>query len=197
MRAALRCETATTHSVSGAAFSPARGSAQVLRRRLRRSAARTHKTGTAAPTENGTLIAHSAGMSKPIPTVQKYMTTSPHTIGADQTLAQAHAVLKQLQIRHLPVLKGSELLGMLTERDLALIETLRDVDAQKIQVEEAMSTGVYTVSPDAKLDEVVSEMAEKKYGSAVVVQNGKVVGILTTVDVCSALADLLRGRLTN
>jgi acetoin utilization protein AcuB len=136
-------------------------------------------------------------MSKPIPTVQKYMTTSPHTIGADQTLAQAHAVLKQLKIRHLPVLKGSELLGMLTERDLALIETLRDVDAQKIQVEDAMSTGVYTVSPDAKLDEVVSEMAEKKYGSAVVVQNGKVVGILTTVDVCRALAELLHGRLAN
>jgi acetoin utilization protein AcuB len=136
-------------------------------------------------------------MTKPIPTVQKYMTTSPHTIGADQTLAQAHAVLKQLKIRHLPVLKGSELLGMLTERDLALIENLRDVDAHKIQVEEAMSTGVYTVSPDAKLDEVVNEMAEKKYGSAVVVQNGKVVGILTTVDVCRALAELLHGRLAN
>jgi acetoin utilization protein AcuB len=165
---------------------------------LRGCAAQASKKASPAVAKSvGTFVAHGAGMSKPIPTVQKYMTTSPHTIGADQTLAQAHALLKQYKIRHLPVLKGSELLGMLTERDLALIETLRDVDPHTIQVEEAMSTGVYTVSPEAKLDEVVGEMAEKKYGSAVVVQNGKVVGILTTVDVCCALAELLRGRLGN
>jgi acetoin utilization protein AcuB len=84
---------------------------------------------------------------------------------------------------------------MLTQRDLALVETLKDVDPRSVKVEDAMSTEVYTVSPDAALDEVVSEMAEKKYGSAVVVSNQKVVGIFTTVDVCTALADLLHSRL--
>jgi acetoin utilization protein AcuB len=84
---------------------------------------------------------------------------------------------------------------MLTQRDLALNESLKDVDPRSVPVEDAMSTEVYMVSPDAKLDEVVSEMAEKKYGSALVVQNHKVVGIFTTVDVCSALADLLHSRL--
>jgi len=78
---------------------------------------------------------------------------------------------------------------------LALIEQFRDIDPQATRVEEAMSLSVYQVSPEAPLDEVVSEMASKKYGSAIVVQNHKVVGILTTVDVCSALAALLRGRL--
>jgi acetoin utilization protein AcuB len=58
-----------------------------------------------------------------------------------------------------------------------------------------MSQGVYTVSPEAPLDEVVNEMAAKKYGSAIVVQNNKVVGIFTTVDVCTAFAELLHGRL--
>lgn len=134
-------------------------------------------------------------MSKTIPTIQKYMTTSPHTVGADQTLSHAHKVLRELEVRHLPVLRGGELVGMITERDLALVETLRDVDPTVILVEDAMSQGVYTVSPDAPLDEVVSEMASKKYGSAVVVQNHKVVGIFTTVDVCSAFAALLHGRL--
>jgi acetoin utilization protein AcuB len=84
---------------------------------------------------------------------------------------------------------------MLTQRDLALVETLKDVDPRNVKVEDAMSTEVYTVSPDAALDEVVGEMAEKKYGSAVVVSNQKVVGIFTTVDVCAALADLLHSRL--
>jgi acetoin utilization protein AcuB len=136
-------------------------------------------------------------MTKPIPTVQKYMTTSPHTVGTEQTLAHAHGILREYRIRHLPVLRGGELVGMLTERDLALIETLKDVDARAIKVADAMSVGVYQVSPHAPLDEVVGEMASKKYGSAIVVQNSKVVGILTTVDVCSALAALLNGRLAS
>ncbi|HKU44050.1 MAG TPA: CBS domain-containing protein [Polyangiales bacterium] len=135
-------------------------------------------------------------MTKAIPTVQKYMTVSPYTVGADQTLAHAHALLREHRIRHLPVLRGGELVGMLTQRDLALIETLKDVDPRTIQVEEAMSPGVYEVSPDAPLDEVVAEMALKKYGSAVVVQNNKVVGIFTTIDVCRALSALLQSRLS-
>jgi acetoin utilization protein AcuB len=134
-------------------------------------------------------------MTKAIPTVQKYMSTSPHSIGRDQTLAQAHTLLRTNHIRHLPVLDGGQLVGMLTERDLALVETLKDVDPKKVTVEDAMSTEVYTVSPDAPLDEVVGEMAEKKYGSAVVMQNHKVVGIFTTVDACRTLAELLATRL--
>ena len=134
-------------------------------------------------------------MAKAIPTIQKYMTTAPHSIGVEQTLAHAHEVLRQHHIRHLPVLEGGQLVGMLTQRDLALVETLKDVDPRNVRVEDAMSTEVYTVSPEAPLDEVVGEMAEKKYGSAVVVSNHKVVGIFTTVDVCSALADLLHSRL--
>lgn len=134
-------------------------------------------------------------MTKAIPTIQKYMTTAPHSIGAEQTLAHAHEVLREHKIRHLPVLKGGALVGMITQRDLALVETLKDVDPKTVLVEDAMSTSLYTVAPDAQLDEVVSEMAEKKYGSAIVVQNHKVVGIFTTVDVCTALADLLHSRL--
>lgn len=134
-------------------------------------------------------------MTKSIPTIQKYMTTSPHSVGKDQTLAQAHRFLRDERIRHLPVLDGGTLVGMVTERDLALIETLEGVDATKVTVEDAMSTEVYSVSPDAPLNEVVLEMAEKKYGSAVVVQNHKVVGIFTTVDACRALGELLASRL--
>lgn len=134
-------------------------------------------------------------MSKPIPTIQKYMTTSPHSIGVEQPLSRAHAMLREHGIRHLPVLHGGKLLGMLTERDLALVETLSGVDPTKVKVEDAMSTTVYAVSPDAPLDEVVGTMGERKYGSAVVMQNEKVVGIFTTVDVCRALAELLKTRL--
>jgi acetoin utilization protein AcuB len=123
------------------------------------------------------------------------MTTSPHSIGVEQPLSRAHAVMREHAIRHLPVLHGGKLVGLITERDLRLVESLAGVDPTKVKVEEAMSTTVYSVKPDAALDEVVSTMGEHKYGSAVVMQNEKVVGIFTTVDVCRALAELLQTRL--
>lgn len=135
-------------------------------------------------------------MSKPIPTVQKYMTTSPHTIGREQSLSFAQGVMKEFHIRHLPVLDGGKLLGILSERDITLVESLEGVDPTKVTVEDAMTQEPYSVSPDALLDEVVGDMATHKYGSAVVMQNNKVVGIFTTVDALKSFADLLHGRLS-
>ncbi|HKO93579.1 MAG TPA: CBS domain-containing protein [Polyangiaceae bacterium] len=135
-------------------------------------------------------------MSKAIPTIAKYMTTTPHTIGSDQTIAKAAEIMSEHRIRHLPVLRGGQLLGVLSDRDVKLIETFRDVDARKTSVDEAMTERPYTVAPETPLDEVVGTMADKKFGSAVVVQNHKVVGIFTTVDACQALHELLQTRLT-
>jgi acetoin utilization protein AcuB len=59
----------------------------------------------------------------------------------------------------------------------------------------AMTEKPYSVSPDTPLDEVAHTMASEKFGSAVVVQNGHVVGVFTTVDACRALGDLLETRL--
>lgn len=137
------------------------------------------------------------GMSKPIPTIQKYMTTAPHSIGDDQPLAKAAGIMKKHNIRHLPVLRAGKLLGILTDRDIRLIESLVGVDATTLAVAEVMTEEPYAVDPNTPLDEVTGEMAHKKYGSAVVVQNHKVVGIFTTVDACEALSELLRTRLSN
>jgi acetoin utilization protein AcuB len=134
-------------------------------------------------------------MTKAVPTVRQYMTTIPYSISPEQKLSLAHMVMQQHHVRHLPVLLAGKLVGVITERDLHLIETLKDVDPHKVTVEDAMSQPVYTVAPDAPLDDVVTEMAERKYGCAVIVQNNKVVGMLTTVDVCKALGELLRKRL--
>ena len=92
-------------------------------------------------------------------TVRRYMTPSPHTIGAEQTLATAARLFREHQIRHLPVLTAGRLVGMLTERDLALVEALRAVDAEKLLVAEAMTQGAYATSPDTSLEWVALEMA--------------------------------------
>jgi len=66
---------------------------------------------------------------------------------------------------------------------------------------QVLVVGLATVLPyvKAKSDKlkVVATMGAKKYGSAVVMQNGKVVGIFTTVDLCRAFTDLLQTRLTH
>ena len=87
------------------------------------------------------------------------------------------------------------MVGLVSDRDLHLIETLDDVDPRAVQVGEAMSQDPFVVAPDAPLDEVVHVMAERKYGSALVLQHDKVVGIFTTVDACRAFAELLHTRL--
>lgn len=131
----------------------------------------------------------------PTPTVSKYMTPAPQFIGPERTLADARAMMEEQDIRHLPVVKDERLLGLLTDRDVHLIESLRDVEASQVVVADAMGTSVYSVGPDAALDDVVAEMAEHKYGSTIVMEHGKVVGIFTTVDVCRALAELLQVHL--
>lgn len=131
-------------------------------------------------------------MPKTVP-ISAFMTKSPHTVGKSQTLAHAHEVMRKHNIRHLPVLEGGKLVGLVTERDLRLIETLKDVDPAHVTVEEAMSQEVYAVTPDTLLAEVARQMAEHKYGSAIVMEgSAKVVGIFTTVDAMTALSSVLQ-----
>lgn len=132
---------------------------------------------------------------KTIPQVQKYMTYMPKSIGFDQTIQQAHEFMRKLHLRHLPVLKGGKLIGILSDRDVNLIQSFKDVNPEQTLVEEACTFDPYTTSPTASLSSVVSEMAEKKYGCALVVDNGKLVGIFTETDAYKALAELLETRL--
>jgi acetoin utilization protein AcuB len=136
-------------------------------------------------------------MTKTIPQIKKYMTTDVQTIGDEQTMSVAHRMMREHRIRHLPVLHQGKLVGVVSDRDLRTIETIQEVDPTKIAVSEAMTTDTYVVGPEAKLDEVVGMMATHKYGSAVVTDHGHVVGIFTTVDACSAFADLLGTRLSH
>jgi acetoin utilization protein AcuB len=133
-------------------------------------------------------------MAKAIPQIHEFMTPTPLTIGADQMLSQAHLMMRDNGIRHLPVLLGGRLEGILSDRDLSLVETLRDVDPGMVTVEEAMTPIVYTVAPEAPLDVVAAYMAEHKLGSAVVLRGGKVAGVFTAVDALRALAEVLHGR---
>ncbi len=132
---------------------------------------------------------------KAVPQIQKYMTYVPRTIGAEQTIANASEIMRALRIRHLPVLKGGKLIGILTDRDVNLVLGFKDVDPHKLTVDEACSAEPYFTHPEADLSSVVTIMAEKKYGCALIVDHNNLVGIFTEIDAYRALADLLVTRL--
>ena len=113
------------------------------------------------------------------PTIERFMTPAPHTIGFRETLATAHRLMGEHGIRHLPVLESGRLVGIVSQRDLHLIETLRGVNPEEVEVSEAMTPSPYTVSPRASLRRVAAEMALHKYGSAVVLEKARVVGVFT------------------
>jgi acetoin utilization protein AcuB len=128
-----------------------------------------------------------------MPSMSQYMTRQPWTIRKNAKISQAHEMMRAHRIRHLPVLEAKKLVGLVSERDLHLIETLPDVAPDEVTVEEAMSEDVYVVSADDPVDAVVEKMADRKYGSAVVVdRRGAVQGIFTTIDALQVLADVLR-----
>ena len=136
-------------------------------------------------------------MNKTIPTIQKYMTTSPHSVGVDQTLITAERLMKEFSIRHLPVLRAGVLVGILSDRDIKFVESFKGVDPKNILLSDVAIESVFTVSPESKLDDVCDAMAENKYGCAVVMQNNKLVGIFTWVDALNAMSQLLKTRLSH
>ena len=119
------------------------------------------------------------------------MTAAPVCVQLDADLADAVDLMEQHNIRHLPVMDGDTLTGVVTDRDLAMIESLLPEEWESICVAEAMTPEPYTVQPDAALWEVAKHMAREKFGCAVITdEQGAVVGLFTTSDALRVLADL-------
>ncbi len=124
-------------------------------------------------------------------TIAPYMTKLPHTIGSEQPLAKAEKLMSYLKVRHLPVLEGGKLVGILSDRDIKLLESFKDVNPNEAKVSEALSEEIYMVSSETPVREVCKTMAEKKYGSVLVIDNKKLVGIFTWIDALNAMTELL------
>jgi acetoin utilization protein AcuB len=127
-----------------------------------------------------------------MPAISRYMTKQPLTIERHASLAQAHAVMREHHLRHLPVLDKGDLVGIVSLGDLHLLETVADFSLDEVPVDEAMTSRPYVVTSDMPLDEVAEIMATKKYGSAIIVGRDGVEGIFTTTDACRALASILQ-----
>lgn len=127
-----------------------------------------------------------------MPSLSRYMTRKPWTIARTATMAEAHRLMREHGVRHLPVVEGTKVVGLVSLRDLHLLETLPGVSPGEVEVEDAMSPDVFVASETDDLADIVERMADARLGSAVVVGHGGLVGIFTAVDALRALADILR-----
>lgn len=125
-------------------------------------------------------------------TVEEVMTKSPKVIGPNSSLKEASEMMRDADIRHLPVLdlKG-KVIGLISERDIRLVNSLPTNSVST--VDDVMTPYPYIVQKEASLSKVVSEMRSQKYGAAVIVDDiGQICGVFTTTDALSVLSDLIK-----
>jgi CBS domain-containing protein len=122
--------------------------------------------------------------------IRDVMTPAPREIDIRECLVDAAEAMKRWNVHHLLVMDRGRLVGVLSERDVHRFEAGKHVAPEVVSVGEAMTPEPYTVSPGAALAEVATTMAERGYGSVVVMEGDRPIGIFTTRDALRLLAGL-------
>ena len=131
----------------------------------------------------------------PLPTpVEKCMSTVLFVVGPKDTIADASRRMKLHGVRHMPVVDGRRIVGILSERDVRLVEGLHGADPSRVLVEQAMTSEPYLVDPLDSLARVAHEMAQRRIGSVIVARGGELRGLFTTTDALRVLAVVLQGE---
>jgi len=124
------------------------------------------------------------------------MTSNPYTISPDATIAEALDIMRSHKVRRLPVVKSGKLVGIVTEREMLEVSPSKATTLSvfelnyllaKTKVSAVMTKDVITISPDALLEEAALLMRDNTVGALPVVENGKLVGIITETNIFDAL----------
>ena len=124
--------------------------------------------------------------------VKEVMVKEVATLDVNDELSLANDIMRLGRIRHLPVVEGTRLVGIVSERDLfrsSLAQALgyggqasRDL-MKTLRIKDIMVPGVVTTSPEADLCQAVKDMMDKKIGCLPVVEDDRLVGLITETDI--------------
>ncbi len=138
-------------------------------------------------------------MKKRVP-ISQIMTTNVVTLTTKDDLVTAEETFKKNRIRHIPIVSGDTILGMLSYTDLmrisfadAIDEDEYDVDTMvynMFSIEQVMVKDVVSVPPTATVKEVAQFLAQKEFHALPVVDEGKLAGIVTTTDLIRYLLEM-------
>ncbi|SDR69015.1 CBS domain-containing protein [Polaribacter sp. KT25b] len=138
-------------------------------------------------------------MKKIIP-ISEIMTTSVVTLSIDDTLEEAEKIFKEHKIKHIPIVKNKEIVGMLSYTDLLRISYADVSDDEKdvenfvydiFTIQQVMTKNLYTVPPYSTVKDVAELLSQKEFHALPVVEDNELVGIVTTTDLINYLVKQL------
>jgi len=135
--------------------------------------------------------------------VKNKMTTNPYTISPDQTIPDAHELMTKHNIRRLPVVKDGKLVGVVSNIDISRSSPSKATSLSineltyilsKTKISKVMTKNPITISPNALLEEAAILMRDNGVSFLPVVENGKLVGIITESDIFDSFIELMGFR---
>ncbi len=118
--------------------------------------------------------------------VEDYMTRSPFVIEPGAPISQAVQLMRERNIRHLPVQFGERLVGIVSDRALKAASLSKWAD--QLKVSDIMVADPYIILSDTRVEDVVDHMIQEKIGSVLVTNlKSELVGIFTTIDALKIL----------
>lgn len=135
--------------------------------------------------------------------VRNKMTTNPFSVSPDSTIPDAHEIMTRHNVKRLPVLKDGKLVGIVSKEDIAQASPSKATSFSvgeltyllaRTKISKVMKKELITISPDALLEEAAIMMRNNDVGFLPVVDNGRLVGIITESNIFDAFIELLGFR---
>jgi CBS domain-containing protein len=136
-------------------------------------------------------------MKQKVP-VSSIMTQNVVKLNLNDDLTKAESLFKKNKIRHIPVVNGNRIIGMLSYTDLLRISFVDAVDDDEIidatvynmfTVEQVMAKNLVTINPQTTIKEAAEILSTKEFHALPVVEGNLLVGIVTTTDLIKYLID--------
>jgi len=128
--------------------------------------------------------------------IKDFMTSDPCTINADKSVAYAAKMMRDEDVGLAPIVEGDKLIGMLTDRDIAIRVVAEGRAPDQVTVREVASKQVVTIDPQQDLDEALRIMAKHQVRRLPVVEeDGRLVGVVAQADVAREGDDSRTGEL--
>jgi CBS domain-containing protein len=126
--------------------------------------------------------------------VREIMTANPVTVRPDTSVFEAARLMASEDVGSLPAVDGDRLVGVVTDRDIALRVVAEGRDAGATTVGEIQSSNPVTVEPDQDLDDALREMARRQVRRLPVVEGDRLIGVVAQADVGKKAGDAKTGK---
>lgn len=131
-------------------------------------------------------------MNHAVVTVEEYTTPDPVSVEETLSLDDLLQVMTQHGVRHLPVTRHGELVGVISDRDVRLFVAMPAAERLELTAGDIMTEAPIMIDADMPLEDAALLMSERKVGSLIVREGNELLGIFTATDALNALIEVLR-----